>query len=66
MQVFLGDEITIFKNETTVTGRVAGVKLRDTDKQLERIYIQELPSPFWMRDGWLIVDEIDEGETEDD
>lgn len=63
MSVFLGDVVTIMKednnNPTMVTGQVSGVVLNDT-KQLERIYIHGFDSPFYMDRGWLFVETEDE------
>lgn len=65
MLVMLGDTITIMKGETWVTGQVAGVVLDDT-KELERIYFHHINVPFWMRDGWKVVDESEDEEQEDE
>lgn len=65
MSVFLGDTVTIMKddpeNHAMVTGQVSGVVLNDK-KQLERIYIHGFDIPFYMDRGWLFV----EGEDEDE
>lgn len=67
MQVFLGDVVTIMKddtdNPTMVTGQVSGVLLNEA-KKLERIWLHGIEMPFWMSSGWLIVDE-DEDERND-
>lgn len=67
MQVFLGDVVTIMKddtdNPTMVTGQVAGVVLNDA-RQLERIYIHGIDVPFWIGTGWLVVDESEDDDGE--
>lgn len=65
MLVMLGDQITLMKGETWITGRVSGVVL-DDKKELERVYLHDLSAPFWMHDNWRIVDEDEEMEIEDD
>lgn len=59
--VMLGDEVTIQKNETWVTGRVSGIML-DSRKELERIYLHEISFAFYMSDGWKFIDETEEEE----
>lgn len=65
MQVFLGDVITLMRedtsNPTMVTGQVAGIVL-DDHKKPERIYIHGIDAPFWVSRGWLFVDEGEEEE----
>ena len=56
MQVFLGDRVTLAKDDTWITGAVSGVVL-DKNKQLERVYIEELDQPFWMGAGWKFIDD---------
>lgn len=63
MQIFLGDEVTLVKKDTTIIGRVAGVVL-DDKRELERIYIHEINTAFWVSDGWQFID--DEEEEEED
>ena len=65
MQVFLGDEITLVKGDSWVTGRVAGVVL-DDKRELERLYLHEIGVAFWMRDGWKIVDDSEEIEEDEE
>ena len=63
MMVMLGDEVTLNKGETWITGRVAGVIL-DDKRELERVYLHDLPVPFWMRDGWKFAEEAEEYDDE--
>jgi len=65
MLVMLGDEVTLMKNDTWVTGRVAGVVL-DNKRELERIYLHEIAVAFWMSEGWRVVDDSDDFEIEED
>jgi len=64
MNVFLGDTVTIARDETYVTGAVSGVVL-DKNKLLERIYIEGLTAPFWMADNWKFLDNEEENEDEE-
>ena len=68
MQLFLGDHVTLVKNETFVMGQVSGICL-DKQKELERIYLHEIDMAFWMSDGWKIGEEEeaidDDNEFED-
>jgi len=63
MNVFLGDTVTLVRNETYVTGAVSGVVL-DKNKQLERIYIEGLTAPFWLADNWKFLETEEEEEEE--
>lgn len=64
MNIFLGDEVTLSKGETLVTGKVTGIVLDDRN-ELERVYIAGIDSAFWFNlDKWLIVDEGEEEENE--
>lgn len=65
MQLFLGDQVTITKNEAFISGQVSGIVLDDR-KELERLYIHEIDMPFWMSQGWKIVDEDETFDEEDD
>lgn len=62
MQLFLGDEVTLVKGETTVIGKVSGVVL-DSRRELERIYIHEISQAFWMSERWQIVEEMEYDEN---
>ena len=64
MQVFLGDTVTLVRNDTYVTGAVSGVVL-DKNKLLERIYIEGLTAPFWMADNWKFLETEYEDEQEE-
>jgi len=59
MMVFLGDEITLLKGETSVTGQISGVVL-NKNRDLERIYIHGIDQAFWMSDAWQIAEEEQE------
>lgn len=59
MLVMLGDTVSLMKNDTWITGQVAGIVL-DDKKELERIYLHEINVPFWIRDGWKVVDESED------
>ena len=61
MLVMLGDTITLVKNDTWVTGQVAGVVL-DDHKELERVYLHDLNYAFYMSAGWKIVDDREDEE----
>lgn len=71
MQVFLGDEVTLVNDgdgeqiPTFVTGQVAGVVL-DKHRKVERIYIHNLDSAFWMSEGWKFVEEYEPEESENE
>ena len=58
MQVFLGDRVTLVKEDTFITGAVSGIVL-DKTKQLERVYIEHIDSPIWMYQGWRFVEEAE-------
>jgi hypothetical protein len=60
MQVFLGDLVTIIKDETFITGRIEGLKM--IHGKLERIAITSIDSWFWLSDGWLFAEEETEEE----
>ena len=64
MNVFLGDTVTLVRNETYVTGAVSGVVL-DKNKQLERIYIEGLTAPFWLTDNWKFLETEEDKEEEE-
>jgi hypothetical protein len=64
MLVMLGDTVTLVKQDTWITGQVAGVVLNDK-RDLERIYIHNINVPFYLSNGWRIVDDEDEGEESD-
>ena len=62
MQVFLGDLVTIMKGDTIVTGKVEGLKL---DRgQLEKVAIEGIDTWFYLGNGWMFLDEIEEEEDE--
>ncbi len=61
MLVMLGDTVTLVKQDTWITGQVAGVVLNDK-RELERVYIHNINVPFYLSDGWRIVDDEEEGE----
>jgi hypothetical protein len=62
MQVFLGDEVTLFNDQhdeespTFITGQVKGIVLNEL-KQVERIYLHNLSESLWMSSGWRFVDD---------
>ena len=59
MQVFLGDNVTLIKKDTYVTGTVAGIVLND-GKLLDRMYIHGIPSPFRFDQGWFVAEDEEE------
>jgi hypothetical protein len=61
MNLFLGDRITVMRNDTWVTAKVRGIIL-DKHGELERIYFDSLESAFYLADGWKITDESEEWE----
>lgn len=61
MNIFLGDRITLVRRETWVTGPVAGIVL-DEARQVERVYIHGIESPFVMADLWRFVDDSEDSE----
>jgi hypothetical protein len=63
MQVFLGDRVTICRNDTYITGAVSGVVL-DNNKQLDRVYIEGLSMPFYLGDNWKFVQDEEWEEEE--
>lgn len=66
MQIFLGDRITLIRQETWVTGICTGVVLDDR-KETERLYIHGIDTAFWLSQGWQIADEEEwEPNTDED
>ena len=65
MQIFLGDLVTIMKNDTWVTGTVSGIVL-DSRRELERVYIESIDMAFWMADNWKFVEDEEWKEGDDD
>ncbi len=65
MQLFLGDRITLAKDETFVEGQTRGIIL-DEHGKVERVYIQGIEGSFFMRDGWKFIEEEEEVEVEND
>lgn len=63
MMVFLGDEITLMKGDTSVTGQISGVVL-DKNRDLERIYIHGIDQAFWISDKWQIAEEVEDEDGE--
>lgn len=63
MNVFLGDEVTLNRDETWVTGRVNGIKLDRGN--LEKISIEGIDTWFYMEWGWKFAEEITEIEIDD-
>lgn len=54
--VKIGDTVTVYKGDTTITGKVAGLVMDREGSQIERIYLQELTETgFWMSLGWSVV-----------
>lgn len=64
MMIFLGDEVTLVKNEAWVTGKVSGIVLNDK-KQIERVHLHDIEYTFWLTMGWKFVEE-EEYEVEED
>lgn len=60
MNIFLGDEVVLVKNDTSVTGRVRGLVLDTHTKELERIFIHDIHQEFWVTDGWQFLDMTEE------
>lgn len=65
MQVFLGDTVTLIKNDTWITGQVRGIVL-DEHKQVERVYMSDIEGSFWMKDGWKFTEETEYEEEEEE
>lgn len=64
MNIFLGDEVTLSKGDTLVTGKVTGIVLDDKN-ELERLYIAGIDNAFWFNyDKWLLVDDTEEESDE--
>lgn len=64
MNIFLGDEVTLSKGETLVTGKVTGIVLDDKN-ELERLYIAGIDNAFWFSyDKWLLIDDTEEESDE--
>jgi len=54
--VKIGDTVTVYKGDTTITGKVAGLVMDNEGSQIARVYIQELTeNSFWMSLGWSVV-----------
>lgn len=65
MNIFLGDSITLTKEETIITGKVTGIVLDDKG-ELERIYLSGLDTAFWFAyDKWRVVDDQEEDEEDE-
>lgn len=62
MQVFLGDEVTLIRGGTSVSGQVSGIILNDK-RELERLYVHGVDQAFWFDKGWSIID-YDEEEND--
>ena len=65
MQIFLGDEVTLIRGDTSVSGQVSGIIL-DDKRELERLYVYGIDQAFWMNKGWAVIDyneEEDDGEV---
>jgi hypothetical protein len=65
MLVLLGDEITLVKDETFVTGPCSGIVL-DDKRELERLYVHGIDMPFWLSTGWKLVNEEDAFDYEEE
>ncbi len=65
MQLFLGDQVTLTKGSTYITGPVSGVVLDDR-RELERVYIEGIDQAFWMSKNWKFVEEQEEEWEEED
>jgi hypothetical protein len=68
MMVLLGDEITLMKGDTWITGPCSGIVL-DDQRELDRLYIHGIDMPFYLSAGWKLVEEDDDtnwNEGEDD
>lgn len=61
MQIFLGDEVTLLRNGTSVSGQVSGIILNDK-RELERLYVYGIDQAFWMDKGWTVIDYDEEEE----
>ena len=65
MNIFLGDSITLTKEDTIITGKVTGIVLDDKG-ELDRIYLAGLDQAFWFSyDKWLLVDDQEEDEEDE-
>ena len=55
--VKIGDTVTVYKGDTTITGKVAGLVMDNEGSQIARVYIQELTeNSFWMSLGWSVIE----------
>lgn len=58
--VKIGDTVTVYKGDTTITGKVAGLVMDENGSQIARVYIQELTDySFWMSLGWSVIENKD-------
>ena len=58
--VKIGDTVTVYKGDTTITGKVAGLVMDENGSQIARVYIQELTDySFWMSLGWSVIENED-------
>lgn len=58
--VKIGDTVTVYKGDTTITGKVAGLVMDEDGSQIARVYIQELTDySFWMSLGWSVIENKD-------
>lgn len=58
--VKIGDTVTVYKGDTTITGKVAGLVMDNKGSQIARVYIQELTDySFWMSLGWSVIENKD-------
>lgn len=58
--VKIGDTVTVYKGDTTITGKIAGLVMDENGSQIARVYIQELTDySFWMSLGWSVIENKD-------
>jgi hypothetical protein len=53
MEIAIGDMVSVVLDETTVIGRVCGIKL--DGRNLEMLWIDNFAEAFVVEDGWRIL-----------
>jgi hypothetical protein len=53
IEIAIGDTVSVVKDDTTVIGRVCGLKLNGNN--LDFIWIENMPEPFEIDDGWRVM-----------
>ena len=63
MDLEIGQECTLMKGETFVTGKLRGIRLRKDDL-VEAMWIDEIETAFYPADGWMMVDDSGDDELQ--